>query len=359
MNTPFLPRPSPTSSALSPASLGSPRAGWRRALPVLAVLVLAQVWTACGPGGPGDAASTPAAAFPTRSLTLICPWAAGGGTDRISRFVADQLQRRLGKPVVVVNRTGGSGAAGHLAGATAPPDGYTLTMATFELSTMHWMGISELTHTNFTPLLQLNGDAAALIVRQNAPWKNLGELLDELRRRPGQLRMSGTSTGGAWDLARAGLLLAAGLPVDAVRWIPTQGSAPSLVELLGGHIDLVCCSVPEAASQIEAGELRVLAVMAAERLSEFPDLPTVKEAGIDWEAIGWRGVVLPRGADPSLVSLLQGHLSAIADSAEFKDFMRKNGFATSNRGSEAFSTFLARQEEQWHKVIVAAGYARP
>ncbi len=327
--------------------------GW-----AVAILVglLGILLAGCGPGG---ASHESVQAYPTRAITLICPWAAGGGTDRISRYVADQLQRRLGKPVVVVNRTGGSGAAGHLAGATAEPDGYTLTMATFELSTMHWMGISEVTYTNFTPLLQLNGDAAAILVGANAPWHTLPEFLEHVRHHPGEIKMSGTSTGGAWDLARAGLLLAAGLPVNSVIWIPTQGSAPSIVELLGGHIDAVCCSVPEAATQIEAGQLRVLGVMADQRLEEYPGLPTAKEAGIDWEAVGWRGVVMPRGADPALKELLQGHLRAILDSAEFKDFMKKNGFVITPRGPSDFAKFLEVQDARWKKVIQEAGYARP
>lgn len=328
-----------------------------RALPWSALCLAALLWAGCGPGSP-TAGPADLTGYPRRAITLICPWAAGGGTDRLSRFMADQLQQRLGQPVVVVNRTGGSGAAGHLAGATAAPDGYTLTMATFELSTMHAMGISPLTHTNFTPLLQLNADAAALLVRSDADWKTLPELLDHLRKNPGRVSMSGTSTGGAWDLARAGFLLAAGLPVDAVRWVPTQGSAPSLVELLGGHIDVVCCSVPEAASQIEAGQVRVLGVMAAARLPEFPALPTVKEAGVDWEAVGWRGMVLPGAADPALVDLLAGHLRAITEAPAFAEFMRKNGFATEVRGPAEFARFLGSQAAQWQRVIEAVGYAR-
>jgi tripartite-type tricarboxylate transporter receptor subunit TctC len=268
------------------------------------------------------------------------------------------MQRRLGQPVVVVNRTGGSGAAGHAAGALAKPDGYTLTMATFELSTMHHMGISDLTHEDFSPLLQLNGDAAAILVRADAPWSSLGAFLEHVRQHPGQVKMSGTSTGGAWDLARAGFLLAAGLRVDSVLWVPTQGAAPSIVELLGGHIEAICCSVPEAAAQIEAGQLRVLAVMAPERLADFPDLPTVKEAGIDWEAVGWRGVVLPKGAAPELVSQLETELRAMTQAPEFKKFMASNGFAIIVRGPAEFREFLRDQDAQWQRVIAAAGYDR-
>jgi len=312
----------------------------------------------CSPPTPAPAGDAAVAEYPAKTISIICPWAAGGGTDRLARFMADQLQSRLGEPVVVVNRTGGSGAVGHSAGATARADGYTVTMATFELSTMHWMGISELTHEDFEPVIQLNADAAAILVRDDAPWSSLDDLLDHVKQNPGQLKMSGTSTGGAWDLARAGFQVAAGLPVESVLWVPTKGSAPSLVELLGGHIDAVCCSVPEAASQIEAGQLRVLAVMSPERLAEVPDVPTVKEAGIEWEAVGWRGLAVPKNTPLGIVEILQNHSRRIVESDAFKDFMEKNGFAVEVRGPKEFREFLATQDAQWQSVIKAAGYAK-
>ena len=132
----------------------------------------------CAPQSASDSANL----YPTKTVTLICPWSPGGGTDRLTRFMADQLQKELGQPFVVVNRTGGSGAVGHSAGALAPADGHTLTMATFELSTMHWMGISELTWENYAPILQMNADAAAIMVRSNSPWQTLDEFLVRHRR---------------------------------------------------------------------------------------------------------------------------------------------------------------------------------
>lgn len=307
---------------------------------------------------PQDHASNASAVsnYPSQTVTVICPWAAGGGTDRLSRFMADQLRAHYGKPFVVANKTGGSGAVGHSAGANARPDGHTITMGTFELSTMHWMGISDLTYQDFQPVIQLNADAAAVIVGKNAPWKTLDELLAYIRENPGELEMSGTASGGAWDLARAGFLLAAKLPVDSVKWIPTKGSAPAIVELLGGHIDAVCCSVPEAASQIEAGELRPLAVMAPKRLQEFPDIPTVKELGVDWSAVGWRGLMLPKTTPQAIVDELYGACRSITESEGYREFMQKNGFAIAVRGPEDFKEFLREQDQQWKTVIEAAGY---
>jgi tripartite-type tricarboxylate transporter receptor subunit TctC len=314
------------------------------------ILLLSLLPAGCGSGASKD--------YPHKPITLICPWAAGGGTDRLSRFMADQLQRDLGQPVVVVNRTGGSGAVGHSAGANARPDGYTITMATFELSTMHWMGISPLTWEDFTPVAQLNADAAAIIVRKDSPFASVDEMLEFIRANPRKLTMSGTATGGAWDLARAGFLLAAGLPVNSVIWAPTQGAAPALVDLLGGHIDVVCCSVPEAASQIASGELVVLAVMSPERLEEFPEIPTVKELGVEWEAVGWRGLALPKGTSEEVVGALNEACQRIIMSEPYEDFMRKNGFAIQARGPAEFARFLEEQDAQWRPVIEAAGYAR-
>lgn len=312
------------------------------------------IFSGCKPTDTESSSST----YPTKTITVICPWAAGGGTDRLSRFMADQLQNELGKPGVVVNRTGGSGAVGHSAGALAKPDGHTITMITFELSTMHWMGISDLTWENFEPILQMNADAAAIIVRADAPWKSIKEFMEAAKSHPGKLTMSGTSTGGAWDLARAGFQLAAGMAVSDVRWIPAKGAAPSIVELLGGHIDAICCSVPEAISQIEAGQLRTLAVMSPERLTDYPDMPTLKESDVDWVAVGWRGLGMPKGTPEFILKTVREACERILASPEFTSFMKKNGFSTEIRSGDAFARFLEEQDRQWKTVIEAAGYAK-
>jgi tripartite-type tricarboxylate transporter receptor subunit TctC len=294
--------------------------------------------------------------YPRKTIALICPWSPGGGTDRVSRFWADALSRELGQPVIVVNKTGGSGAVGHTAGAYARPDGYTLAMITFELCTMHRMGITDLTYEDFRCVIQVNGDAAAILVRNDAPWENLSELLDQAAAEPGQLKMSGTATGGAWDLARAGLQLAADVPVDSIVWVPTKGAAPSLKELLGGHIDAVCCSVPEAASQIEAGQLRVLAIMSEDRHPVFPEIPTAIESGVPWVAVGWRGLAMPKGTPAEIVDIVDARCRRIAESDEYREFMKKNGFGIIIRSRDEFRRFLAQQDEQWRVVIEAAGY---
>jgi tripartite-type tricarboxylate transporter receptor subunit TctC len=321
----------------------------RRYSLLLLLLILLLPLLLLSPGCRGESAET---AYPTKPVTIVCPWAAGGGTDRVARFWADALQRELKMPFLVANRTGGAGAVGHRSGANARPDGHTLTIITFELCTMHHMNVSSLTFRDFACLMQVNADPAAIIVRHDAPWKNLRELLDEMRKRPGQLSMSGTARGGAWDLARIGLMQAYGLDPDDVLWIPTQGSAPSLVELLGGHIDVVCCSVPEVAASMD--QLRVLAVMADERLPQYSQIPTAREAGVDWSAVGWRGFAAPKDTPPHVLEKLLAAASRIGGSPEYAEFMDKNGFAITMREGPAFLDFLAQQDAQWATVIEAA-----
>src|SRR3712207_5900137 len=138
------------------------------------------------------------AAFPERPIELIVPWGAGGGTDAVGRIFASLLEKELGQPVNVVNRTGGSGVVGHAAIASAAKDGYTLGMATVEIGMMHWQGLTELASKDYTPLALMNYDPAAVQVRADAPYKSLKDLVDAIKANPGKFKASGTGQGGIW-----------------------------------------------------------------------------------------------------------------------------------------------------------------
>lgn len=294
--------------------------------------------------------------YPERAITVIVPWAAGGGTDRVGRFVADKLSEELGVPVPVINRTGGGGAVGHGAGARAAADGYTITNLTLEIANIHWLGLTDVTVEDFDPILQFNEDAAAVMVKADAPWQTIHDLLDHIREHPGELFFSGSGTGSIWDLARIGMLLSQDIPVDAVTWVPTAGAAPSIVELLGGHVHVLTCSLAEAASQVESGDIRVLAVMSDQRLPGFPDIPTLKEQGIDWSAGTWRGFGVPKGTPAEIIDILETALTKVATSKEFQDFMAQAGFGVYIRGSEEFREYMREQDKIWREVLLAGGY---
>jgi tripartite-type tricarboxylate transporter receptor subunit TctC len=204
----------------------------------------------------------------------------------------------------------------------------------------------------------VNADPAAIIVRSDAPWKTLQEFLDDVKSRSAdnKVKMSGTAIGGAWDLARAGMMRAAGVDVSAIIWVPKEGAAPSLVELLGGHLDAVCCSAAEAAAQLDAGELRALAVMSEARLPDYPDVPTVQEAGIDWVAVAWRGLAFPKGTPPEIVSKVEQKCLEIGASEEYETFMDQFHFRVKIRPAAEFREFLQQQDRQWGEVMAAVGY---
>jgi tripartite-type tricarboxylate transporter receptor subunit TctC len=298
------------------------------------------------------------AKFPSRPMTIICPWGAGGGTDRVSRMVAVLLEKDLGQPVTVVNRTGGGGAVGHTAGATAHPDGYTLTTVTVEIIMMHWMGLTKITYKDFKPVGLINVDPAGVNVKADAPWKNIKELLDYARANPGKLKATGTGKGGIWDLARAGMLRAAGISIDAIPWVPSEGAAPGLAEMVAGGIQVVTCSLPEARPMIEAGKVKALAIMGDTRADLFPDVPTLKEQGINFSLGTWRGIGLPKGTPDQTVAVLEKALKKAYDSTEYKDFMKKNGFGVAWKASGDYGKFMAAGDKEMGAIMKEVGLVK-
>jgi tripartite-type tricarboxylate transporter receptor subunit TctC len=293
--------------------------------------------------------------FPNHPLTIICPWGAGGGTDAVARMVAVLMEKDLGQPVNVVNRTGGSGAVGHTAAATANPDGYTMCIATVEITMMHWMGLAQVSYKDLRGVALVNFDPAAVNVRMDSPWKNLKELEDYIKANPGKLKASGTGKGGIWDLARAGWLKTAGIPVEAMPWVPSNGAAPALQEMLAEGIQVVPCSLPEARAMIEAKKVRALAVMAENRAELFPDVPTLKELGRNWAEGAWRGITVPKATPTEIVSILNKSVEKAVNSDQFKKFMKDNGFGIWYKPAAEFDKFLADQDETKGKIMKEAG----
>ena len=325
----------------------------RRWISIGLVLLLAVgAWIAASPAD-GEAAWAP-----SRPVQLICPWAAGGGTDRIARMVAVLLEKEIGQPVTVVNRTGGSGAVGHTAGATASPDGHTITIVTVELDMMHWMGLTPLTYKEFTPIALVNIDAAGVQVAQDAPWKSLKELLDYVKANPGKAKASGTGKGGIWDLARAGMLKTAGISIDAMPWVPSTGAATGLQELVAGGVQVVTASLVEGRSLIDAKKVRALANMAEVRDPVFPDVPTLKEQGLNWTMGAWRGFALPKGTSSEIQVFYEKAVDKVVKSKDFVDFMKGGPFGVLYKPSAEFATFLAEQDATFGVLMKEAGIAK-
>lgn len=300
------------------------------------------------------------AAWPTRPVTVVCPWGAGGGTDATARIISAILEKSLKQPFNVVNRTGGSGVVGHSAIATAPADGYTLGMITVEITMMHHQGLTALNPSSYTPLALMNEDPPGVQVRADSPWKTAKDLADAIKAAPaGKLKASGTGQGGIWHLALIGMLQAMGLKPDHVRWVPSNGAAPAMQDLAAGGIDIVTCSVPEAKSMIDAGKARSLAVMAGERNPAFKDVPTLKEAaGVDYSVGAWRGIAAPKGLPQPIADKLVSELKKANESKEFREFMANRGFGVKWADPAGFAKFMANGDAQMKSAMTAAGLAK-
>lgn len=298
-------------------------------------------------------------AYPNRPVTVVVPWGAGGGTDATARIVASLLEKDLGQPFNVVNRTGGSGVVGHSAIATAAPDGYTIGMITVEITMMHWQGLTELDPTSYTPLALMNSDPPGVQVKADAPWKTVKELAEHIKANPGKLKASGTGQGGIWHLALVGWLKAMGLDANAVPWVPSNGAAPAMQDLAAGGVDIVTCSVPEARAMIDAGKAKSLAIMAPERNPQFAGVPTLnEELGINYSVGAWRGIAGPKGMPQPVVDRLVAALDKVYKSAEFQDFMKARGFGTVWRDPKGFAAFMAEGDQQMGVGMKAAGLAK-
>ena len=258
-----------------------------------------------------------------------------------------------------MNRTGGSGVVGHSAIATAAPDGYTIGMITVEITMMHWQGLTELNPASYTPLALVNADPAGFTVRADSPFKSVKEVLDFARANPGKLKASGTGQGGIWHLALAGLMNDTKVPQSAIPWVPSQGAAPAMQDLVAGGVDVVTCSLPEARALIDAGKAKPLAVMDSKPSALFPKVPTMKEAaGSGWTVSAWRGIAGPKGMPADVQAKLVAAIRKIWDSKEFKDFAASKGYGMEWAPGAEFASFMAKGDADMGVVMKAAGLAK-
>ena len=299
------------------------------------------------------------AAYPERPITLIVPWGAGGGTDAVARILGTLMEKDLGQPVNVVNRTGGSGVVGHQAISAAPPDGYTIGMITVEIGMMHHQGLTDLKGTSYTPIALVNADPAGVQVRADAPYKNVGELLAAVKANPGKFKASGTGQGGIWHLAIAGLLRDQKIDPAALPWVPSNGAAPGLNDLVAGGVEVVPCSLPEARALIEAGKVKSLAVMDPNPASLFPKVPTLKsDLGSGWTMAAWRGIAAPKGLPADIQAKLLASLKKAHESKEFKEFMTNRGFGVLWAPPAEFASFMVKSDADLGATMKAVGIAK-
>jgi tripartite-type tricarboxylate transporter receptor subunit TctC len=247
------------------------------------------------------ASAQPAAPFPHKPITLILPFPAGGATDAQMRLLAQALGKELGQIVNIANQPGVAGTMAPAAMArSAAPDGYTLSVVPATLFRLiHLQKVNYDPRTDFTYLINLTGYTNGLIVRADAKWKTLQELLADAKARPGQISYCSTGIGSGGHIAMERLARAAGVQMN---FIPYKGMADETTALLGGHVDVI--SDPGWGALVESGKARVLATLGDARLKRWPQVPTLKELGYDVTVHSPVGIVGPKGMVPALVKTL-------------------------------------------------------
>ena len=299
------------------------------------------------------------AQYPQRPIQLIVPWGAGGGTDATARIIAALMEKDLKQPINVVNRTGGSGVVGHDAIAKAPADGYTIGLITVEITMMHHVGLTALKHSDYTPIGLVNADPAGIHVRVDSPYKSTRDLLAAIKANPGKLKASGTGQGGIWHLAIAGLLKDQGIDPGALPWVPSNGAAPGLQDMVAGGVDVVPCSIPEARAMIDAGKVRALSIMDANPPPLYPNVPTLqKELGTNWSMAAWRVIAAPKGIPAEVQKTLGGALKRVYDSKDYKEFMASRGFGVVWADAESTAKFMAKADTDLGATLKAVGLAK-
>jgi tripartite-type tricarboxylate transporter receptor subunit TctC len=299
------------------------------------------------------------AQYPQRPIQLIVPWGAGGGTDATARIIAALMEKELKQPINVVNRTGGSGVVGHDAIARSPADGYTIGLITVEIAMMHHVGLTTLGPQDYAPIGLVNADPAGIHVRTDSPYKSTKELIAAIKANPGKMKASGTGQGGIWHLAIAGLLKDQGVDPNALPWVPSNGAAPGLQDMVAGGVDVVPCSIPEARAMIDAGKVRALSIMDANPPALYPNVPTLqKELGSNWSIAAWRVIAAPKGIPAAVHKTLGAALKKVYDSKEYKDFMASRGFGVVWADADGAENFMAKADKDLGATLKAVGLAK-
>jgi tripartite-type tricarboxylate transporter receptor subunit TctC len=318
-------------------------------------LTLMFVLVIAGCGGAQEAQKPAEVTFPTKGVTVICPWAAGGGTDALARALGKSMETTLKQTVTVNNITGGGGATGHGAGLNAPKDGYSVTMITFELVSLPPQKLIPFTYKDYDLLARINVDPAALTVPKDAPYNTLQEFIDYAKQNPGKINVGNSGPGSVWHIAGALFGKAAGIELNHV---PFNGAAPAITDLVGGHIQAVSVSAAEVRGQVEAGKLKILGVMDDNRLTYFPDVPTFKEQKVDVVFGTWRGYAVPKGTPEPVKEILVTSIQKGLETPEFLEFAKNSGFGIAFLPPAEFGKYLDANSAMVEATMKDIGLAK-
>jgi tripartite-type tricarboxylate transporter receptor subunit TctC len=303
--------------------------------------------------GPGAAV---AQAYPTKTVTLVVPQAAGGATDVFARYMAQRLTRVWGQPVVVENKAGAAGVIGTGAVAKAPADGYTLLLTYAGSQAVNQSLYSKLPFDSvkdFATVATVATTPFFLVVGSQSPVRSFRELVDTARASPGKVTYATSGNGSINHLLSESLNVEAGIRMVHV---PYKAIAAALTDVIGGNVDTAFAAVPSALQLIKGGKLRALAVSSAKRNPSLPEVPTIAESGYPaFDVSPWWGILAPAGLPRPIVDKINADVAQILRSTEAQAFFHEQGAETMVTSPAAFQKILEADVVTWAKVVKASG----
>ena len=315
------------------------------------LLTLAVVLAAAMPVGPLTAQD-----YPTRPITLVVPYAAGGGNDVLARTVAEKMSQTLGQQIVIENRGGAGGSIATRQVARAAPDGYTLVIGgtgTLAVNPTLYSNVGYDPRKDFAPVGLIATGALIILVHPSVPANTVQDLIALAKREPGKLNYASAGVGSGIHLGAELFAQMAGIKLTH---IPYKGTGPALNDLLGGHVSMYFSSIPPAVSLVREGKVRAIAVTGATRSKVFPDLPTAAESGLPgYEAVLHYGIVAPAGTPRPIVERLNKDLRAALALGDVRERLAGTGAEPLPSTPEEYAADIDREEKKWSQIVTASG----
>jgi tripartite-type tricarboxylate transporter receptor subunit TctC len=295
-----------------------------------------------------------AQSYPAKPVRIVVPFAPGGGSDFIARFMAQRLTEALGKQVIVENKPGAGGILGIESGIKSPPDGYTLTLIASSYTvnpSVYKLNFDPV--ADITPIIQMSQGPLLIVARPSLPVKTTQELIALAKSKPGQINFASSGQGSVIHLATELFDTMAGIRMNH---IPYKGTGPALTDTIGGQTDVFFSSTATAMPHVQSGKLRAIAVTTAKRIPALPNVPTVAESGLPgYEVILWHGLIGPKGLPRPVVERINAEVTKALSLKQTAEQLQNDGVAPAGGTPEQFLAQIRKEIDVWRKVAAAAG----
>ncbi len=286
--------------------------------------------------------------FPSKPIELVVAFSAGGGSDAVGRGLADSASRAMPQPMIVINKPGATGTIGFAEGANAKPDGYKVTMISPELLITQHLGIGKVSYRDFRPIGRFNEDPCTVAVQTKSQFTSLESFTAFAKANPSKINVANSGAGSIYHVCAAAIEEKLGLKFNH---IPYLGSGPTINALMGDQVDAVVISPTEVNSFVQAGKVRLLAVMSKERAKGFENVPTFRERNIDLVMSTWRGLAVPKATPDDVVGKLGAMLVKINADPGYQAMLDKQFMGRMLENREDFAEFLKQDDERYKRLV--------